>query len=299
MNINNARGIITYVVKATKWRWLQYDQSWNDIDRIFIQHGYEQGGFHMFKFVPLLEKRRIFSIERLGAIISNSFIKTNKYDRNYAGSLEAPFYVMLKNGKCGSDGSRFYDAVHFFIHNKVGRPGRFFWRLLWQLLISCHYLRLNYDSSFARFLLTEYANFCGKDKISDTDFLSISTEQWETFLQKRKPWKKLYGIGENTFDFIVGDIVEANFVMHSYKFDSANQHFFKVTGISELIDPFDRNGTINFLKQLELPCTLREVNKGIYTYCSDTERDNFGYCRSPLKCQECKVSEICNRKFKG
>jgi hypothetical protein len=299
MNTNDAKQIITYVVEATKWRWRQYDQSWYNIDRIFIRHGYEQGGFHMFKFVPLLEDRGIFSIKGLGSILSKLPIKGNKYERNYAGFIEAPFYLELKNGKRGLEGSRFYDAVSVFLNNRIGSPGRFFWRMIWELLVSCHYLSRNYDGSFARYLLTEYASFYGRSEVSNDDFLSISTELWEAFLQKRKPWKNLYGIGENTFDFIVGDIVEANFVVHSYKFDSANQHFFHITGISELIEPFDRNGTIRFLRQIELPYTLREINKGIYTYCSNTERDNFGYCRSHSKCQECRVSELCLKIFQG
>lgn len=299
MDTNNARQIITYVVEATKWRWKQYDQSWHDIDRVFIQHGYEQGGFHIFKFVPLLEEHGIFTIEGLGSILSKPPIQTNKYDRNYAGSMEAPFYLELKNGKRGSEGSHFYDAVSIFLNNRIGNPGRSFWKTIWQLLVSCHELRRDYDGSFARYLLTEYASFCGKGEVSDDDFLSIGTELWEAFLQKRKPWKCLHGVGENTFDFIVRDIVEANFVMHSYKFDSANRHFFHVTGISDLIEPFDRNGTIRFLRRIELPHTLPEINKGIYTYCSDTERDNFGYCRSLSRCRECGVSTLCRQMFQG
>jgi hypothetical protein len=71
----------------------------------------------------------------------------------------------------------------------------------------------------------------------------------------------------------------------------------KVTGIYRLISPFDRETTMEFLKQLGLQYSLREINKGIYTYCSITEAHNFGFCRSQSKCQDCAVIDICNRNL--
>jgi hypothetical protein len=86
-------------------------------------------------------------------------------------------------------------------------------------------------------------------------------------------------------------------VENSYKFDSANQHFLKVTGISQLIVPFEKVPTSSFLKELDLPFSLREINKGIYTYCSKTESINYGFCRDRSKCLDCRVNAICNKEI--
>ena len=97
------------------------------------------------------------------------------------------------------------------------------------------------------------------------------------------------------FDFIFGDIVEAQFARDSYKFDSANEHFLTVTGIASLISPLQRGTAIQFMRSMELPYSLREINKGIYTYCSLTEAENYGYCRRASKCNQCAALDICER----
>jgi hypothetical protein len=43
--------------------------------------------------------------------------------------------------------------------------------------------------------------------------------------------------------------------------------------------------------------TPREINTGVYTYCSQAEKENFGFCRDPRKCKECGVLEVCERRF--
>jgi hypothetical protein len=143
--------------------------------------------------------------------------------------------------------------------------------------------------------MSEYRRFKQHPRLSETEFLSIKDEEWLSFLESAKPWKHLRGIGVNVFDFIIGDVVEAQFARDSYKFDSANEYFLTVTGIASLIMPLERGTVIDFMRSLRLPYTLREINKGVYTYCSLTEAENYGYCRSFWKCQECNVKDICNR----
>lgn len=46
-------------------------------------------------------------------------------------------------------------------------------------------------------------------------------------------------------------------------------------------------------KNIDLPFSLREINKGIYTYCSKTESENYGFCRNQNKCKMCNVQNIC------
>lgn len=226
IKLHTACSIILHAVSTTERRWSQYHQSWNDIDRIFIKHDYEQGGFHIFKMVPLLEERGISSIKSLGSILSN-YAGPKKYVRNYAGSLDSLFYTKLKAGKLGRIGLLFYECTNIFLTEKVGNPGAFFWRMIWQLLISCNFLNREYNSSFSKYIKFKYAEFMGENNVSDGQFLDISNEDWHVFLDKVKPWRPLYGIGQNVFDFIIGDIVEARFVKDSYKFDSANQHFYR------------------------------------------------------------------------
>ncbi len=291
-----AKSIILHAVSATQSRWSKYDQSWSDINQIFISHGYEQGGFQIFKMIPLMEDRGIYSINSLGSILYY-YTGPKKYDRNYAGSLDSKFYNALRSREFGQTGLLLYSCIDDFLTAKIGSPGAFFWRIIWQLLVCCNFLSREYNSSFSEYIRSLYGEFAKHEHVSDNDFLKISSEEWQNFLEKVKPWKNLYGIGQNVFDFIFGDIVEAKFVSDSFKFDSANQHFLMVTGICDLVKPFTREATIEFLKQLHLPYTLRQINKGIYTYCSKTEAMNFGFCRSINKCLACSVNADCHKRF--
>ena len=288
--------IITNAVESTRTRWSKYAESWKNIDIVFILRGYEQQGFQLFKMRPILEGCGLLSIAILGDIISRYPYMRN-YERQFAGSLNSEFYSDLRKGVCGKNGQLFEGAVRIFLDRKMGNPGRIFWKLLYQMLQACTYLKQYYASSFARYVVSKYENFANRHHLSGNDFLSIAVSEWESFLKKAKPWSELKGIGPNVFDFIFGDIVEAMFVENSYKFDSANQYFLSVTGISKLIKPFDREATTLFLKQLEMPYGLREINKGVYTYCSVTESENYGFCRDRYKCNFCNVKDICAKNI--
>lgn len=292
----HAREIIENAVESTKPRWSQYGESWQNIDIAFIMRGYEQQGFQFFKMKPVLEDLKILSIDSLGTI-QLKYPDKRSYHRQFAGSMTSEFYKDLQKGICGREGQLFAESVRTFLDQKMGSPGRTFWKLLYQMLQACTYLKRHYSSSFAKYVIAKYASYARKQNISDNDFLNMSVSEWENFLIKAKPWSELMGIGPNVFDFILGDTIEAQFVVNSFKFDSANQHFFEVTGISRLIIPFDRDTTAIFLKTLGLPYTLREINKGVYTYCSKTESANYGFCRDLHKCKDCKVEPICEKKF--
>ena len=69
-------------------------------------------------------------------------------------------------------------------------------------------LNVNYGGSFSRYIKAKFDEFRKIDSISDAELLNTSTEKWEKFKRVSKPWSDLKGIGENVFDFIVGDIVE-------------------------------------------------------------------------------------------
>jgi hypothetical protein len=252
----------------------------------------------MYKFVPILNEKDIYSIEAIGRIY-DKMEDPGKYDRSYAGNLSAPFYMKLKDGRRGREGQAFYDTIRYFLENRVGNAGGFFWLTLWRLIMACSYLHHNYNSSFSEYMLAHYKRYSGKSNISEEQFLLLSEEEWGNFLNSVKPWKKLMGIGPNAFDFIFGDIIEARFANQSYKLDKANIHFFKVSGISELIGELNRENIIEFLNTLNLKYTLRQINKGIYTYCSITEKDNYGFCRSPSQCIHCNVNNICLKLFKN
>jgi len=293
MDIEKAKTIITYVVNTTKKRWQQYDEKWEEIDEVFLARGYEQGGFEAWKFAEYLKRENIFSIEKLGLILVK-YKGDIKYNRMFAGSLISPFYLDLKNGFYGDEGKKFYKCVSNF----HGKAGAWFWSKLWQLLVCCNYLKNNYNASFSCFLRKKFAEFFKVINIQDSDFLSMDEGLWKQFKKVKKPWKELYGIGENVFDFIVGDIVEAKFVKNSFKLDSANLYFLKVSGIDKLLNSnLSRENVINFLLRLNIPYSLREINKGIYTYCSETESGNFGFCRNKHKCSYCGINNICEKSI--
>jgi hypothetical protein len=296
INKVNIEKIIRNAVEKTRPRWLEYSKSWNGIDVDFILQGYEQQGFQFFKMKPVLEELNILSIDQLGSFLLK-YPGTIRYDRDFAGSLNSKFYLDLKGGICGLEGKFFAEAVRRFLDEKMGSPGRTFWKLLFQMLQASAFLKQNYSSSFAKFVIAKYAKHTGNPHITEHDFLNLSSDEWDSFLKKSKPWKDLMGIGPNVFDFIMGDTIEAKFVMNSYKFDSANQHFLEVTGIAQHIVPFNRVNTVTFLKSLNLHYPLREINKGLYTFCSKTESELYGYCYNLSSCRMCNVENICAKNL--
>jgi len=295
MDRAKAAKLISHAVEATRTRWRQYDKHWQDIDRVFILHGYEQQGFEIFKFLPLLEKRGCGSIDALGSILREE--DGSKYKRAYAGRLANPFYGALERGEREECGRALYDAIIEFQRLGAGSAGRCFWKLIWQLLVSCRYLRSRHSASFRHYILDTFSKYVGQESIADDRFLSTPAEDWRSFLDKTKPWEKLLGIGENTFDFIFGDIVKARFAPDAYKLDDANRRFLRVTGIIDLIGALNRKDVIRFMRGLETSYSLREMNKGIYTYCSVTEGDTFGFCRSSADCTRCGANAICDKRI--
>ncbi|MBS3977939.1 MAG: hypothetical protein KGZ75_14645 [Syntrophomonadaceae bacterium] len=296
MDQGQAKLIIQNAVESTSSRWVQYAESWKNIDTIFILRGYEQQGFQLFKMRPVLEDFCILSIDSLGKILQR-YSCPRKYDRELVGSLTSEFYTSARNGDIGKEAQLFEKAVRQFLERRMGNTGRKFWILLYHLLQACAFLRQNHSSSFATYIISKYERFSNRHHISEHEFLNMSVSEWEYFLKRAKPWTELKGIGPNVFDFLFGDIVEAHFVENSYKWDSSNEHFLRVTGISHLIEPFDREATVHFLKRLGIPYSLREINKGIYTYCSLTERENYGFCRDRAKCNKCSVINICDKRL--
>jgi len=296
-NESKARTIITYVVQKTNDTVNQWNEKYSELDRVFIRRGYEQGGFEFFKFAPLLEAKGIFSIERLGSILDR-YVGEKKYNRQKHGALVSTFFLALQSGQYGPNGVKFYECVKQFLETRLGRPGGFFWVKLWQMLICLNYLKVHYHSSFVFYLKKKYADFKQTAYVSDSDLLGITSEEWSRFKETQKPWDELYGIGENVFDFIVGDVAEFEFARNSYKLDAANTYFFKVTGLEKLIEPtFTRDTVVAFLSKLNVPFTLRRINAAIYAYCSITEAKTYGFCHDIRKCDQCGVNDICERNI--
>lgn len=92
----------------------------------------------------------------------------------------------------------------------------------------------------------------------------------------------------------MGDVEELRFVINSYKLDSANEHFLKVTGLFDL--PMDRDKVTKYLKELNLHYTLREINKGLYSYCAEGVEE-FRFCYSEEKCNDCGINDICEKNL--
>ncbi len=299
MNKEKTETIINYVVSTTKPLWKNWiNLSFDDLDKIFMKTAYEQGGFAATAFYELLEEKEIASIYDIGLILSN-YSGEIKYSRPEKGSLFSPFYQGLKSGVYGDNGKIFFNCVDRFLGEKRGNPGGFFWAKLWQMLVCCRHLKQNYQSSLKYYLKKKYSDYIGEPDISDTDFCNISNSDWEMFKKDTYPWDELYGIGENVFDYLVRNIKEFKFSEVSFKLDSANIRFFNVTGISSLFDFENKESLLNFLKELRLKnnYTLREINTEIYSFCSETEREKYGFCRNEEKCIECGVNSICDKNF--
>jgi len=299
MNKENAEDIIDYVVTKTKPRWIKWIyESYSKLDEILITRGYEQGGFAAGLFFKILGNKDIANIMKLGSILER-YKGEDKYNREEKGSLKSPFYRDLARGIYHDYGKAFYECVEKFSLHPDGNQGFMFWMKLWQMLVCCRHLKQNYQSSFRFYLKKKYSDYIKISEILDKDFFNITLEDWKKFLKKTTPWNELYGIGDNVFDYLVRDIKEFDFNKESFKLDAANKHFFKTTGISKLCDIQKRDNVIKFLKELNLKhkYSIKEINTGIYIYCSDTEKENFGFCRNMEKCTECKVNSICEKNL--
>ena len=294
MDIQTAGLIITHAVRVTQPRWSEYEQSWKNVDRLFIQHGYEQQGFQIFKLVPVFEKNGIYSIDAIGSIWKQSR-DPEKYISDYARGLDSPFYHGLKSNQRGKTGTLLYESIYTFLTYKLGSPGRSFWQLIWYLLVACSYLKRCHNSSFSEYIKNKYKIYSGLKTVSDDVILNLSSIKWEAFKNSAKPWNELKGIGPSTFDFIFRDMTEANFAPSLFKFDSSNMRFLNVTGISNIMPSKEHGDIVNLLETLPTPYSLGEINKGIYTFCSRTESEGFGFCRSYADCRRCGISEICDR----
>lgn len=297
MTINNSKLIINHAVVTTKSRWQTFVVRWKDADRIFLLRAYEQGGFEAYKFVELLDQEGIGSIQEVGKILGAAQGLSKSYSRPLAGSLDAPFWIDMAQGKYGVNGKKFARAVERFLREKPGKPGAFFWRQVWNMMNACAFFNRVSSGSFSEYLKRKLADACGRTTISDAEFINVPSDTWRLFVERCKPYKDILGVGENVFDFLMGDFDEANFARDCFKFDASNSHFLKVTGISDLIVPFDRDHTIAFIRSLDLPFTLREINRGIYAFSSETEAKLYGFCRSSAKCAVCGVKMICGKRL--
>jgi hypothetical protein len=291
MDDADTKKIITNAVETTRKSWEEWDVSWEDIDDVFLTRAYDQVGFDDWIFVDFLQDNEIRSIDKIGKILENTEFD-RKYNRDFAGSLEKPLYYKLKEGKYGKEGMGFYNAAKDF----NGRKGASYWRLLWYMLVCCNDLK-EYNFSFKFYLKKKYAEYIKLDTISEVEFINISQSQWETFLETKPPWNGLLGVGPNVFDYVMGDAIDLKFVKDSYKLDSANQRFLTITGIYECKpEELDYHEVKKYLKSLKLPYTLREINKGLYAYCNELEKENT-HCRKRSKCNECNVEDICQQEF--
>lgn len=288
-----AEKIIVNAIETTKPTWSTWGVHWNELNDVFLYRAYDQLGFDDWIFASVLKKNNLLSIEKIGSILDHGNFE-RKYDREIAGSLTGPLYILMKKGVFGEEGINFYKSVNEF----AGRKGAAFWKLLWQMLICCNYLKNNYKGDLGYYLKVKYAEYKDLSNISDNEFLSMSNEEWTDFKESTNPWNELYGVGLNVFDYIMGDVEELEFVKILYKLDSANKRFLTVTGIFNCLPhELEYKEVINYLEQLNLPYTLREINKGLYAYCSKLGCDKYCFCRNPDKCVECNVNDICKKEF--
>ena len=71
MDRATAKKLIFHAVEATRTVWSKYPKRWQDVDQVFIHHGYEQFGFEIFEFLPLLRKRACCRIDALGSLLTS------------------------------------------------------------------------------------------------------------------------------------------------------------------------------------------------------------------------------------
>ena len=151
MDEKDSKRIILNAVETTKPLWSNFGERWDNIDEVFLSRAYETGGFHLYKFVKHLQDNDIYSIESIGSIL-DTYDGPRKYRRDFSGSIKSPFFQDLKIGNHGTEGKKFYRCARDF----KGSFGSGYWRNLWWMLICCHDLKENYQSSFSYYLRYKY-----------------------------------------------------------------------------------------------------------------------------------------------
>jgi len=91
LNKEKTKKIVLNAVETTEPLWSNFGVKWEDINLVFLSRAYEQGGFHLYKFVNLLEKYQIYSIESIGSIL-DTYNGERKYQRDFSGSINSPFF---------------------------------------------------------------------------------------------------------------------------------------------------------------------------------------------------------------
>jgi hypothetical protein len=152
MEDENAKKIILNAVKTTEPSWSTWGVHWNEINDAFLGRAYDQLGFDNWMFITDLKNNNL-SIEKIGSILEHGNFE-RKYDREIAGSLTGPLYILMKKGLFGEEGVNFYKSVEEF----DGRKGAAFYKLLWQMLVSCNYLKTHYHADFQVYLRPSMLN---------------------------------------------------------------------------------------------------------------------------------------------
>jgi hypothetical protein len=290
-------------IKKELLKWEIY--SLKDVDYWFLHRGFEQQGFNSGAFLKIAGKNMIDAncaikkegkelINNLGFLLEDS--NYNKYEREFFANIDGPFYTSLKNNEKGETGKNFYKSVKEFLDKpNIGKSNM--WKLIFWMMNSCRYLNEEYENSFKNFLFEEFGKSLNK-KISFENVNNLYYTDWK-IIEKNKPWLKIYGIGEETFSFILRDAMEISFKDYLIKHDSTNIKFFHRTGLDRLAEPNlidDRDKYLDVMQKIKGKYSLREINIAIFLYCSKTFNKK-PFCSNIENCNDCGIQNICLQDF--
>jgi hypothetical protein len=136
------------------------------------------------------------------------------------------FLADLKQGASGDIGRRFADALSWVATLNCWLP-RWKKRPYYGLLRNAHLLKTEFAGSFACLLRTAL-NPSAPDAVSWDAIGATAHETWHSIA----PWKRLFGVGENIFFFVLRDIDFGQVrVEGAFKLDSRNAAFFRKHGL--------------------------------------------------------------------
>ena len=125
--------------------------------------------------------------------------KSERWAEKKSNQLE-PFLEDLAQGKGGTQGQQLYHALQRTREAQcnLGFLNR---KAFYRTLMNCYALSENYEGSYKTFLLRELSDILEREATWQ-DVHASKPEDWE----KTKPWKKLFGMGENIFFYLLRDI---------------------------------------------------------------------------------------------
>ena len=259
---DKAKKLLKIVMDETSEHTKKWLRSYDDLDYLFLERGFDIGGFQSALFLEYLKKHGVDTVDKIGSIFQTlekqgaSYLhsyprqKASRHTKLLFGLKIKPpgkilqFLEDLDKGKGGEHGKQYFKAIISFFKFKTSNgkkisKGLKVWEIIWAYCWNCRYLRENYDSSFKKMIRSkaeEWLTLNGYDEnfIAKFPYIKLERSDWEELMLHilENIRKELKQVGKETAAWILRDVqefAEAGRVL--MKFNTNNRNFLLKTGL--------------------------------------------------------------------